>query len=125
MNKTYIEKMINHLSGESIKVKYNLLKNEAGHTDEEIQLIYPEIKMFSDLIFNPHSVVPSAVESKFDFNNGHFISVIGGGTGLYGDGETTFEVGYVVDGKFEVASYLPIDEITEIMVDIQSKPMIE
>ena len=26
MNKKYIEKMVNHLSGESIKVKYNILK---------------------------------------------------------------------------------------------------
>ena len=122
MNKKYIEKMVNHLSGESIKVKYNILKNDGAHTDEEIKEICPEIKIFSDLKFTPHSVVPKAVMSSLDFDNNHFVSVVGGGEGLYGDGVTTFEVGFPdeADG-IAVEGYLSPEEVTELMLHIQSK----
>lgn len=123
MNENYIEKMRNHLNGESIRIKYDVLKNDAGHTDEEIKEICPEIKMFSDLKFKPHKVVPKAVMSSLDFDNDHFISVVGGGTGLYGDGVTTFEVGFSGGiGDFVVEGHLSIDEVTQKMIDIQSKP---
>jgi len=127
MNERYIEKMRNHLNGESIGVKYNVLKNDAGHTDEEIKVICPEIKMFSDLYFIPHRYVTGGVQSKLDFDNGRFISVVGGGegSGLYGDGKTTFEVGWLdEDGNFEVDGHLSIDEVTQKMVEVQSKPTV-
>lgn len=124
MKDKYIEKMRLHLIDEDIKTRYNVLKNDATHTDEEIKIIYPDIKMFSDLEFGPHRVITGGVQAKSEFDNGHFISVVGGGNGLYGDGETTFEVGWLVDGEFEVEGYLSIDEITEKMVDIQSKPFV-
>lgn len=50
------------------------------------------IKTFKDLKFNPHTVVKGAVHARLSFDNGTFISVVGGGNGLYGDGITSFEV---------------------------------
>ena len=122
MNEKYIEKMRNHLSGESIRVKYNVLKNDASHTDEEIKEICPEIKTFSDLEFTPHQVVPQAVSSYIVFDNDHFVSVVGGGEGLYGDGKSSFEVGFSDEnGGIDVEAWLSPQEVTELMIDIQSK----
>ena len=122
MNERYIEKMRNHLNGESIRIKYNVLKNDAGHTDEEIKEICPEIKTFSDLEFKPHGVVPEGVMSSLTFDNGQFVSVVGGGEGLYGDGKSSFEVGFPDgSGGIDVEGWLSPKEVTELMVDIQSK----
>ena len=75
MKDKYIEKMRLHLIDEDIKTRYNVLKNDATHTDEEIKIIYPDIKMFSDLTFGPHKVVPQGVQSILNFENGYFVSV--------------------------------------------------
>ena len=114
MKDKYIEKMRLHLIDEDIKTRYNVLKNDATHTDEEIKIIYPDIKMFSDLTFGPHKVVPQGVQSILNFENGYFVSVVGGGGGLYGD----------VSGEFEVAGHLSTEEVTELMVELQSKPFV-
>ena len=117
--------MKHHLNGGSIKIKYNFLKNDATHTDEEIKIIYPDIKMFSDLTFGPHKVVPQGVQSILNFENGYFVSVVGGGVGLYGDGESSFEVGFNdISGEFEVVGHLSPEEVTELMVELQSKPFV-
>ena len=122
MNERYIEKMRNHLNGESIRIKYNVLKDDAGHTDEEIKEICPEIKIFSDLEFKPHGVVPEGVMSSLTFDNGQFVSVVGGGEGLYGDGKSSFEVGFPDgSGGIDVEGWLSPEQVTELMVDIQSK----
>ena len=124
MNKNYVEKMRNHLSGESIRIKYNVLKNDAGHTDEEIKIICPEIKIFSDLEFKPHGVVPEGVMSSLTFDNGQFVSVVGGGEGLYGDGKSSFEVGFPDgSGGIDVEGWLSPEQVTQKMIDIQSKTL--
>ena len=98
MNERYIEKMRNHLNGDDIKTQYNVLKNEANHTDEEIKLIFPGIKTFSDLKFSDHSLIPK------------------------GNGVTSFEAGYTDDsGEFVVIGWMSPEEVTELMLDIQSK----
>jgi len=125
MKDKYIEKMRLHLIDEDIKTRYNVLKNDATHTDEEIKIIYPDIKMFSDLTFGPHKVVPQGVQSILNFENGYFVSVVGGGLGLYGDGESSFEVGFNdISGEFEVVGHLSPEEVTELMVELQSKPFV-
>jgi hypothetical protein len=122
MNKNYIEKMRNHLNGESIRIKYDVLIHDAGHTNEEIKEIYPEIKMFSDLKFGKHRVDPKAIQGVINFDNGHFVSVVGGIPGFYGDGKTSFEVGFPDKaGGIAVKGWLSPEEVTEVMVDIQSK----
>ena len=123
MNERYIEKMRNHLNGDDIKTQYNVLKNGANHTDEESKVIFPKIKTFSDLKFSDHSLIPKSVQSKMTFDNGGSISVVGGGGGeLYGNGVTSFEAGYTDDsGEFVVIGYMSPEEVTELMLDIQSK----
>ena len=122
MNYNYIKKMRDHLKKEDIKTKYDVLKNGGNHTDEEIKIICPEIKIFSDLKFGKHGVVPGAVEASLEFDNGEFVSVVGGGEGLYGDGKTSFEVGFNSEsGQFEVVGWLSTEQVTELMLDIQSK----
>ena len=56
------------------------------------------------------------------FDNGGSISVVGGGVGLYGNGVTSFEAGYTDDsGEFVVIGWMSPEEVTELMLDIQSK----
>jgi hypothetical protein len=53
-----------------------------------------KIYTFSDIVFKPHTVIPGAVCAKIEFPNETHASIVGGGMGLYGDGDTTFEVWY-------------------------------
>lgn len=59
------------------------------------------MKTFDDLVFKPHPIGRGAVQAKLDLGNDIEVSVVGG-PGLYGDGETTFEVAafYKTLGKF-------------------------
>jgi len=52
----------------------------------------PKIFTFDDLVFTPHTMIPGARKAFLKFPKGTTVSVIGGGMGLYGDGDTTFEV---------------------------------
>ena len=49
---------------------------------------------FKDLVFKRHKIVTNGVQAKMQFNNGEWISVVGGteNCGLYGNGITSFEV---------------------------------
>lgn len=49
------------------------------------------MKTFDDLVFKPHRIIPGGVQAKLDLGNDIQVSVVGG-PGLYGDGDTTFEV---------------------------------
>jgi len=49
------------------------------------------MKSFKDLEFKSHAVVSGGVHAAITFDNGMFISVVGG-SGLYGNGDTSFEV---------------------------------
>jgi hypothetical protein len=53
-----------------------------------------KIYTFDDLVFTPHTVIPGARKAYLELPNETNVSVVGGGSGLYGDGETTFEVWY-------------------------------
>lgn len=50
------------------------------------------MKTFKDLKFKKHPIIKGAVQAVIDFDNGHWVSVVGGGSGLYGNGTTLFEV---------------------------------
>jgi hypothetical protein len=45
------------------------------------------------------------------------ISIVGGGTGLYGDGVTTFELMDNREGKDDVLGYQTIEEINQYLQD--------
>jgi|694.fasta_scaffold19185_16 hypothetical protein len=80
-----------------------------------------KVKTFDDLVFKPHRNYfnVGAIHAVMEFPNGHAISVVGGGTGLYGDGETTFEVW--TSWQEDVQGYCTKDEVTELMLLTQYK----
>ena len=81
------------------------------------------MKTFDDLVFKPHPIGRGAVQARLDLGNDIEISVVGG-PGLYGDGETTFEVAafYKTLGKFvpmpdgeNVSRWNSKEEVTELI----------
>ena len=98
---------------------------------KDIKFLVPEVKMFDDIVFKPHShsMLPGmedAVQGVVEFDNGRYVSVVGGGRGLYGDGKTTFEIGHNdIEGNFDVIGWLTRSEITDVMLRVQVMPPIE
>lgn len=78
---------------------------------------YEGYKTFKDLEFNPHRNGLGGIQAIMDFDNGHRISVVGGGMGLYGDGVNTFEIWRSCDG--DVKGHLTKEEVTEEMIELQ------
>jgi hypothetical protein len=76
-----------------------------------------KVKTFDDLEFKPHEL-KGAVHAVMTFPNGHRISVVGGGRGLYGDGVNTFEIWRSCDG--DVKGHLTKDDVTDQMLELQS-----
>ena len=79
------------------------------------------VKTFEDLVFKPHKnpYNDGAIQSVMVFENGHYISVVGGGQGLYGNGVSTFEV--LASWQDDVQGWLSKDEVTELMLETQYK----
>jgi hypothetical protein len=81
------------------------------------------MKTFDDLVFRPHLIGRGAVQATLDLGNDIEVSVVGG-PGLYGNGETSFEVAafYKTLGKFvpmpggdDVSGYNSKEEVTKII----------
>ena len=53
-----------------------------------------KIYQFEDLVFQPHTVIPSWKQARLSFKDGTKVSVIGGNSNMsfYGNGDTTFGV---------------------------------
>ena len=47
---------------------------------------------WDDIPFDVHPVVSGGVSCRIEFPNGMYCSIVGGGSGLYGDGVRTFEI---------------------------------
>jgi hypothetical protein len=60
-------------------------------------------------------------QAIMEFDNGHKISVVGGGVGLYGDGINTFEIWRSCDS--DIKGHLTPEEITEEMLELQNLPI--
>ena len=76
---------------------------------------------FEDLEFKPHGNIGGATHAKMTFENGHKISVVGGGMGLYGDGVNTFEIWRSCDE--DIKGHLTKEEVTEQMIELQELPV--
>jgi len=77
------------------------------------------IKTFDDLEFKAHPTLGlTSKQATMNFKRGGWISVVGGGPHLHGDGVTTFEVMSSLTDE-DVLDYLTKDEITEHMMRIQ------
>lgn len=119
------QKLLTYLSDKPNYEKFSILHNEMGYDFNFIKELYPnDLKTFEDLNFkqHPNNWMEGAVQAWLDFDNGHFVSVVGGGYGLYGDGVKTFEVGFTLpDGNIDVEGWLPPEQVTRLMFQIQIK----
>lgn len=112
------EKIINYIKGKDALQAYTELVDLMGFTEQEASNILG-VKTFKDLKFKPHHVVSNGVAAVEYFplgeidDNGWF-SVVGGGTGLYGDGVSTFEL--FADGMDNPFTYLSREQVTKEML---------
>jgi hypothetical protein len=91
------------------------------------------MKTFNDLEFGPHPTGLGGKIAQMDLGNGYKISVVGGGRGLYGDGETTFEVAMfnrmgemiTLGENDQVLGWQTIDEINEIIKKFDGQPILK
>ena len=91
------------------------------------------MKTFNDLEFGPHPTGLGGKIAQMDLGNGYKISVVGGGRGLYGDGETTFEVAMFdrvgdmikLGENDQVLGWQTIDEINEIIKKFDGQPILK
>ena len=91
------------------------------------------MKTFDDLEFGPHPTGLGGKIAQMDLGNGYKISVVGGGRGLYGDGETTFEVAMfnrmgemiTLGENDQVLGWQTIDEINEIIKKFDGQPILK
>ena len=85
---------------------------------------------FDDLGFHGHHVVHGGVQATVDFPNGYGASVVGGGSGLYGNGITTYELAvthgnvlcYSTPITDDVLGWRTKDEITASLQAIEDLP---
>lgn len=114
--------ILRYIKGKDALQAYTELVDLMGFTEEEASNILG-VKTFKDLKFKPHHVVPNGVAAVEYFplgeidDNGWF-SVVGGGrtggSGLYGDGVSTFEV--FADGMDNPFTYLSREQVTKEML---------
>ena len=119
------DKLKEYLMGKPTYEKFYILYTEMDYDISFIKELYPnEVKTFEDLKFGKHRnrFIEGAVQAFLEFDNGHWVSVVGGGHGFYGDGKRTFEVGFLIpDGGIDVMGWLSAEEVTSTMFNIQMK----
>lgn len=79
------------------------------------------LKTFKDLEFKKHKSFKDSVHAVMEFNNGTFISVVGGASGLYGDGKVSFEIMSTVTQRksYGVEGWLSKRQVTNRMRYLQ------
>jgi hypothetical protein len=126
MNKNYLDKVRGKLKDLPTYEKFSTLIN-MGHDINFIKEVYPYlIYTFDDLKFNKHSndlvANEGGKQAKLIFDNGHWVSVVGGASCFYGDGVNNFEVGYPISkNDMDVIGYLSPDEVTDFIIKTQMK----
>lgn len=79
------------------------------------------MKTFKHLEFKPHSAVRGAVHARLVFDNGAYISVVGGADGLYGNGTSSFEImSTITDKQNTVNGWLTKKQVTDRMRYLQT-----
>ena len=127
MSETLIKKLKDYLDEKPNYEKFVILYDEMSYDLDFIKNLYPnELKTFQDLKFKPHKNnfydTDKGVQALLNFDNNHYVSVIGGSVWFYGDGVNTFEVGYPLpDDSIDVAGWLTPEEVTEFMFKIQMR----
>jgi len=79
------------------------------------------MKTFKDLHFRSHKNVKGGVHALLNFDNGTYISVVGGPDFLYGNGVSSFEVkSTVTDKRNDVSGWLSKSQVTSRMRYLQA-----
>jgi len=82
---------------------------------------------FDDLVFKAHSVVKGGVMAYKEFEDGSYLSIVGGGVGLYGNGTTSFEVmsnrTHKQMGSDGVRGWIGKEKINRMLNYIQKNPL--
>jgi len=115
------QKILDYIKPLSTIDAFNSLIGDMGFTQTEASQIL-DVYIFDDIDFQPHGVVPNAVQSSFEFPNPDggediWISIVGGGDGLYGDGESTFEVWS--SEMEDPIGWLTTDQVTQELLKVQ------
>lgn len=125
MDQKLKEKILKSFEGKPNYERFQILNDDFQFSIEVIKELYPEeLKTFDDLVFkrHPNTWMIGAVQAVLTFDNNQWVSIVGGGNGLYGDGVTTFELGFELpDGSIDVMGWLSKEEITLEMFKIQKK----
>jgi len=113
--------IIKYIKDKDAVQAYSELVELMGFTEDEASDILG-VKTFKDLKFEPHSIVPNGVATSLHFpfsdkGEGGWFSIVGGGSGLYGDGESTFEV--FAEGMDNPLTYLSKEQVTKEMLERQ------
>ena len=113
--------IIKYIKDKGAVQAYSELVDLMGFTEDEASDILG-VKTFKDLKFKPHHVVPNGVAAVeyfplSDKGEGGWFSVVGGGSGLYGDGITSFEL--YAEGMDNPLTYLSKEQITKEMLERQ------
>lgn len=117
--------IIQYIKGKDALQSYSDLVDLMGFSEEEASDILG-VKTFKDLKFKPHHVVPNGVAAVeyFPFSDkgeGGWFSVVGGGrsggSGLYGDGVTSFEL--YAESMDNPLTYLSKEQVTKEMLGRQ------
>ena len=75
------------------------------------------LKFPEDFTRKPHRVVPGAYQWLFEYNDtDEMISIVGGGSGLWGDGITTFEM-WDTKNMDEPEGHMTTDDINQWLND--------
>ena len=91
------------------------------------------MKTFNDIKFKLHPNGMGGILGQMELGNGYTISVVGGRQGLYGDGETTFEVAIfdrtgemlMLSEDDQVLGWMTIDEVNEIIQKYDNEPILK
>jgi len=109
------KKITDYVKDLNKKEAFFVLTNAMGFSPTEAGDIL-NVYIFEDLQFHPHGVVPDGVQATLNFGD-KYISVVGGGEGLYGDGKTSFEV--LTSEMEDVEGHIGKDRVTEILLELQ------
>lgn len=109
------KKILEYIKDMDLVEAFESLTDIMGYSEKESAEIL-NVSVFRDLKFKPHRVVPNGKQAYMEFGD-KWISVVGGGSGLYGDGETTFEV--FTSEIPDPLPYLSPKEVNKVLLELQ------
>jgi hypothetical protein len=100
--------------------RYDTVINRMNLTPDQVADIFNFI-LFDELEFETHPYDDEAVWCNVEFDNDNYISIVGGGSTMYGNGTTTFEIKSTFTDMTEegVIAYATIDKLNHHLILLQ------